>query len=59
MNASPLYDLQVMGMSRFWSFVLPQRYAAHYPQRVASLALTQGFCDTTLFGTNSPSYINM
>ncbi|ETP32405.1 hypothetical protein F442_18882 [Phytophthora nicotianae P10297] len=27
---------------------------SHYPQRVASLAMTQGFCDTQVYGANGP-----
>ncbi|KAF1333726.1 hypothetical protein FI667_g2552, partial [Globisporangium splendens] len=31
------------------------RYSAHYPHRIVSLVMTQGFCDTSFCGTNVPS----
>ncbi|KAJ0405560.1 hypothetical protein P43SY_009609 [Pythium insidiosum] len=33
---------------------LAQRYASLYPHRVASLVMTQGFCDTSVFSANAP-----
>ncbi|KAF0698190.1 Aste57867_11175 [Aphanomyces stellatus] len=33
---------------------LAQRYSSMYPRRVRSLALTNGFCNTNVFGANSP-----
>lgn len=33
---------------------LAQRYSAMYPHRVASLAMTQGYCDTSPFASKAP-----
>ncbi|ETV85160.1 hypothetical protein H257_03000 [Aphanomyces astaci] len=33
---------------------LAQRYSSVYPRRVLSLAFTNGFCNTKVFGANSP-----
>ncbi|KAK1947165.1 Maspardin [Phytophthora citrophthora] len=36
------------------SMNLSERYMSLYPQRVVSLAMTQGFCDTHAFGASAP-----
>ncbi|ETL28153.1 hypothetical protein F441_18911 [Phytophthora nicotianae CJ01A1] len=52
LNAMNLPEVHVYAVSL--GAYLIQRYMSHYPQRVASLAMTQGFCDTQVYGANGP-----
>ncbi|KAF1781335.1 Alpha/Beta hydrolase fold [Phytophthora cactorum] len=52
LNAMNLSEIHVYAVSL--GAYLIQRYMSLYPQRVASLAMTQGFCDTRAYGANAP-----
>ncbi|KAG1711823.1 hypothetical protein DVH05_009065 [Phytophthora capsici] len=52
LNAMNLSEIHVYAVSL--GAYLIQRYMSLYPQRVVSLAMTQGFCDTHVFGANAP-----
>ncbi|KAE8991675.1 hypothetical protein PF006_g22770 [Phytophthora fragariae] len=52
LNAMNLSEIHVYAVSL--GAYLIQRYMSLYPQRVASLVMTQGFCDTRVYGANAP-----
>ncbi|TMW55931.1 hypothetical protein Poli38472_008579 [Pythium oligandrum] len=56
LDALHLTQIHVYGVSL--GAYLAQRYSALYPHRIASLAMTQGFSDTSVFGSNAP-YLRM
>ncbi|ETW03473.1 hypothetical protein, variant 1 [Aphanomyces invadans] len=52
LDALHLHSVHIYGVCL--GAFLAQKYCAVYPRRVLSLALTNGFCNTKVFGANSP-----